>query len=823
MPGARRKRIAFLTNDLSNSYQASFRVAFEKAARQNDLNLLVAVGRELDHPDPQDRAQNVIFNEWLGPEVVDGVIMLAAALSNYSGKEGLEALCERFAPRPVCSIGLALKNAPSVLVNNRDGMCMSVEHLLRVHGCRRIGYISGPRDNDEAVDRLDGYRDALQAAGVPFDERLIFHGDFSAESGRIAMREFLHQGLGLDAVAAANDYMALGAVDVMREADLKVAEEILVMGFDDTPIARFAARSLSTIQQPADQMADVAVQHLLAAMNGEKPPETTLVRVNLVLRESCGCGYVVRSGSMLPQAPDATGRAGQFLRSERERLFSGLQPQSGSSKKLWPRWAAELLEALQRELDGEAGTFLRAVDQLTEDAAREAIPIDEIGAALTYLRSEFQRAGYRADARVDLERVWMKAVAIQSAATTRLEGRLALSLMTRATGLRQASQRLSVALDGAALASALDRSLHDIGVGTCLVALRKPNAPDQMEPVFAARGGVRIPLASDSYSVAQLLPPEMRDESERYALVMFALTFEKDVLGAILIDTSTDQFVCEALRSQVSGALMMRTLHARIVDETALRERLAREQLQGEMIIARKIQTALAPRRLQVTGLSIAARALPADEVGGDYYDVIPTDQGAWFGIGDVTGHGLLSGLVMLMIQSMVSTLVNSRPNGSPAKLVQDLNTVLVPNIRERLERDEHATFMLVKYLASGKLSFAGAHEDLIVYRARQGRCEIVQSVGVWIGIRADIAEATVDQSLELSVGDVLVLYTDGITEAQNADFEQFGLDRLVEVVESNAARSVEGILERIFAAVRAWSSVQRDDMTCVVMRYQGG
>ncbi|MGC4093623.1 MAG: SpoIIE family protein phosphatase [Polyangiaceae bacterium] len=642
-------------------------------------------------------------------------------------------------------------------------------------------------------------------------------------SGRSATSELIARGVSFDAVAAANDAMALGAVDALGAAGVKVAEEVLVMGFDDSPVARFAARSLSTIAQPADQMADVAMQYLLGAMRGESPPLVTQSRVNLVLRESCGCGYVVRSGSILPQAPDAAGRAALFLRRERERLFVLLQPPSGSSKRLWPRWAAELLESLQRELDGEAGTFLRVVDRLTEEAAAEAVPLDEIGASLSFLRSEFQDAGYRVDARVDLERLWMKAIAIQAAAATRLEGRAALDLMTSATGLRQASQRLSVALDSASLSTALESSLHELSVDTCLLALTTPEAPELLAPVFAARGGVRLPLSGDTYQRALLLPPELIDDSERFALVLFAITFEEEVLGLLLFDTHTDPFVCEALRSQIGGALRMRTLHARVVEETAARERLASEQLQGEMAIARRIQTALSPRTLSVPGLAMAARMLPADEVGGDYYDVIPTGDGCWIGIGDVTGHGLLSGLVMLMIQSVVSALCNTRPNERPSTLVQDLNRVLVPNIRQRLERDEHATFMLLKYGTDGRIAFAGAHEDLIVYRARQGRCEVVPSAGVWLGIREDIAEATVEQSLELQSGDVLVLYTDGITEAQNAEFEQFGLARLCEVVEAQAARPVELILERIFGAVHAWSAVQRDDMSCLVLRYLGG
>ncbi|MFZ5891133.1 MAG: SpoIIE family protein phosphatase [Myxococcota bacterium] len=822
MPQARRRRIAFLLNDLSNAYQARFRLAMEKAAKQNDLSLVVAVGRELDHHEMQERAQNVVF-DWMGPEAVDGVIVLSAAMSNYSGKAGLEALCRRLQPLPSCSIGLELQGVPSILVNNREGMRLSVEHLLRVHGCRRVAYVGGPRDNDEALARFNGYCDALAAAGVAFEPNLVRAGDFLAPSGRAAIADILSSGFSFDAVVAANDHMALGAIDALREANLKVAEEVLVMGFDDSPVARFAARSLSTIAQPADQMADIAMQNLLRAMDGEAVPLVTQVRVNLVLRESCGCGYVVRSGSILPQAPDAAGRASQFLRRERERLFTLLQPESGPSRRLWPRWAAEFLESLQCELDGEAGTFLRVVDRTTEEAASEGVPLEEINANVNILRSEFQGAGYRVDARVDLERLWMKATAIVAAATTRQEGRAALNLMTGAIGLRQANQKLSIALDMASMASALEDSLYAIGIHTCVVSLCKPETPDQVVPVFAARGKARIPVTSEPYPVKRLLPPELRDDSERFALVLFAISFEKDVLGLLMLDTGTDQFMGEALRWQLGGALMMRNLHARVVEETTLRERLAREQLQGEMAVARRIQTALAPRSLDVSGLSVAARMLPADEVGGDYYDVIPTQDGCWFGIGDVTGHGLLSGLVMLMIQSMVGTLVSTRPNASPSRLVQDLNTVLVPNIRERLERDEHATFMLIKYATNGKLTFAGAHEDLLVYRARQGRCEVVPSQGVWVGIRNDIQEATVDQLLELSTGDVLVLYTDGITEAQNAEFEQFGLERLIQVLTAHASKPVETILERIFDAAKAWSAVQRDDMTCVVIRYLGG
>jgi serine phosphatase RsbU (regulator of sigma subunit) len=167
-----------------------------------------------------------------------------------------------------------------------------------------------------------------------------------------------------------------------------------------------------------------------------------------------------------------------------------------------------------------------------------------------------------------------------------------------------------------------------------------------------------------------------------------------------------------------------------------------------------------------------------------------------------------------------VSALVRSRPLSPPSELVCELNAALVPNIRERLGQDEYATLMLLKYTGHGKLIFAGGHEDLIVYRAAEKRAEIVQANGVWVGIRKDIREATVDQDLRLEPGDLLVLHTDGISEAQNGRFEQFGIHRIAEVVAKYAARPCAEILERIIGGSREWSPVQRDDMTCLVIRY---
>lgn len=247
-----------------------------------------------------------------------------------------------------------------------------------------------------------------------------------------------------------------------------------------------------------------------------------------------------------------------------------------------------------------------------------------------------------------------------------------------------------------------------------------------------------------------------------------------------------------------------------------------KDRLEKEMEIASHLQTAILPRELKVEGLELAARMVPATEVGGDYYDVLPVNSGAFIGIGDVTGHGLTAGLVMLMLQNATAALVRTNPNASPRDLVCQLNEVIYENVRKRLRRNEHATYSLLRYHLDGRMVYAGAHEELIVCRAATGRCERLPVQGTWVGAMKSVERFTQDASFQLQPGDVLVLYSDGLTEAMNAEGEQFGVERLCAEVERLQRSASEQICEGLLTAVKAWAPQQADDITVMALRYQG-
>ena len=245
-----------------------------------------------------------------------------------------------------------------------------------------------------------------------------------------------------------------------------------------------------------------------------------------------------------------------------------------------------------------------------------------------------------------------------------------------------------------------------------------------------------------------------------------------------------------------------------------------KERLARELEIAARIQTSILPRNLDVPGLEIAAKMMTATEVGGDYYDVLALEDGCWIAIGDASGHGLTAGLVMMMVQTGVATLVRSQPEASPRDLVSTLNRVMYENVHDRLEAERHMTLSLLRFRLDGSMVVAGAHMDAAVWRAQTRTTELLGTLGTFLAITEDIEQVNQETRWQLAEGDVMVLLTDGVTEAENAAGVAFGYERVTALVEAHATRPVAEIRDVVFNALKQHSPVLADDATILVLRY---
>jgi len=255
----------------------------------------------------------------------------------------------------------------------------------------------------------------------------------------------------------------------------------------------------------------------------------------------------------------------------------------------------------------------------------------------------------------------------------------------------------------------------------------------------------------------------------------------------------------------------------------ALNERLKEDNLRmgAELDVVRQMQQMILPNaeELEIDGLDIAGYMDAADEVGGDYYDVLNTDGVVTLGIGDVTGHGLESGLLMLMAQTAVRTLKEIR-EVDPVRFLDVINRTLYKNV-QRMNSEKSLTLAILNY-SEGWVSISGQHEETIIVR-QGGEIERVDmmDLGLPIALDDDIVEFISHISIELQLGDGVVLYTDGIPEAYDINKKQYGLEPMCEVISQNWHLSAQEIKQAVIDDLRRHIGKQKvfDDITLLVLK----
>jgi sigma-B regulation protein RsbU (phosphoserine phosphatase) len=246
------------------------------------------------------------------------------------------------------------------------------------------------------------------------------------------------------------------------------------------------------------------------------------------------------------------------------------------------------------------------------------------------------------------------------------------------------------------------------------------------------------------------------------------------------------------------------------------------QRLGMELEIARQIQQMILPRpeELQtITDLDIAGYMKPADEIGGDYYDILYVDGVVTIGIGDVTGHGLDSGILMMMTQTAVRTLQESG-EADPVRFLDILNRTLYKNIK-RMHTQKNLTLAILNY-CEGKVSISGQHEEVLVVRSGK-RIERIDTIdlGFPIGLSDQIAEFVDQIFVEINPGDGIVVYTDGITEAENPQRQRYGMERLCETIRRTWSQTSSEIEQAVIKDVEVFIETQKifDDLTLVVLK----
>ncbi len=270
--------IGLLLPEISGAFFQPLLRGVEAGARQIGLDLLIHATREPRHENTPHRP--------LGEHNTDGLLVFPDSLDRA---ELVRLYSLGFPVVLLHQTPPESSNIPVVTIENQFGAQKIVEHLIQLHGCRRIVFLQGPEGHEDSEWREKGYRRALQTHGIPFDPALILYGGFNRDEARTAVERMLLDGLQFDAIFAGDDDSAIGAILALRQGGRGVPEDVAVAGFDDSSFAHTFSPPLTTVHAPTEQVGREAVRQLVRIMRGESVEPRMVLPTELVIRQSCGC------------------------------------------------------------------------------------------------------------------------------------------------------------------------------------------------------------------------------------------------------------------------------------------------------------------------------------------------------------------------------------------------------------------------------------------------------------------------------------------------------------------------------------------------------
>ena len=265
--------IGLLLPEISGAFFQPMLKGIESAAHEAGYDLLIHSTGSLTHRP-------------LGEHNTDGLLVFTGSLEERELKRLNHLnfptiLLHQTPPKAI--------DIPVITIENKDGAAMLVNHLIEIHKRRRIVYLQGPKGHEDSGWRERGYREALEDHGISFEPELVGVGGFDDDEAFITIQQMILDGIQFDAVFAGDDDAAMGVYRALKLVGRLIPDDVSVVGFDDIHFARHMSPPLTTIHAPIEEVGRQAVRQLCRLMNGEQAEALTLMRTELVIRESCGC------------------------------------------------------------------------------------------------------------------------------------------------------------------------------------------------------------------------------------------------------------------------------------------------------------------------------------------------------------------------------------------------------------------------------------------------------------------------------------------------------------------------------------------------------
>ncbi len=287
-----RKRIAVLIAQIEENTQNHFMQGFLSEAFHMDYDVVIfSMYLKYQETPQRERGDSNIFNLIQQNGLFDAFLVMADTIQTPGVLDMLEEQLHSYFDGPVLIVDRESRYFPNIMLDHRTPVHKLIDHLIDVHGCRDIAFLNGRKEHIHSIERLDGYKDSLTAHGIPIDESRIFYGDYWYTSGNLMVKELLADGRHLpDAIACANDCMAIGVCSALTRHGIRVPEDIAVIGYDSMDEGQRSPVPITSAIIPAKECGTYCANWLDASINGKPLPEFHIT-TPLFIGKSCGCEY----------------------------------------------------------------------------------------------------------------------------------------------------------------------------------------------------------------------------------------------------------------------------------------------------------------------------------------------------------------------------------------------------------------------------------------------------------------------------------------------------------------------------------------------------
>ncbi|MBN1525360.1 MAG: substrate-binding domain-containing protein [Spirochaetales bacterium] len=304
-----RYTIGLLAYDLTDSNDHDLFHGLTDYSVEQNFNLIHFNGGRLRDQNEYNIQGNILYN-FIGKSNIDALIIWASVIGCFVTPDELQSFCEKYsAVMPVVSIGTPIANIPSVLADSYSGMYEMIDHLINVHGRKKIVFIQGPRNHFDSSERFRAYKDALDKNRIPYDPLLVSENrDWAPEHGVETIRKICDEHrIAFDAVAGASLKFIIGALLELEKRRINIPGDVSVIAFDERPECRANTPSLTTAPIMLYERGQIAAKLLLDKLSGKIIPEITTIPCKPIYRQSCGCKNVLENLSIspTPESPDA--------------------------------------------------------------------------------------------------------------------------------------------------------------------------------------------------------------------------------------------------------------------------------------------------------------------------------------------------------------------------------------------------------------------------------------------------------------------------------------------------------------------------------------